>query len=81
MVGVFDGSYIKMYLNGTLSESVSAGGAFDVPKYYARILCIGADPSYGGMSDCFFKGTIAVANMYSHALSASQISGLYNALK
>ena len=81
LVGVFDGSSIKIYKNGSLGSSKSAGGAFDVPKYYARVLCIGGDPGYRGATTRFFKGKIAVANLYSHALTASQISDKYNALK
>ena len=77
---MFDGSNVSLYLDGVLAQSVSADGAFQRPARFAQILSIGGDSTYYNSSDKYFTGKIAVANLYSSALTAQQVKEKYDAL-
>ena len=76
LVGTYDGSKVKLYVNGDMVGQQS-GGTFKKPSLFGQSLYIGADSDYGEKGGRFFNGKIAVANMYSNALTANQIATLY----
>lgn len=76
IVGVFDGSSLKVYLNGTMVATVSATGTFKVPQEGSQFLGIGADSGASGTVNSFFNGKIATINIYSQVLTAQQVDML-----
>ncbi len=82
VVGVYTGTKIQLYFNGELVNEVAATKTtWTLPANGAQYLAIGgdSDPNYpNGMN--FFTGKMAVANLYSDALSATEIAALYNNL-
>ena len=76
-VGVYDGASVKLYLNGVLADEVAATGSMKIPASSAQYLCVGADSQPSRVGDAPFAGAIAVANIYSEALTADQICSLY----
>ena len=70
----YDGSNLRLYVNGTEVKSVAASGSL---KVNTRPVSIGAD----GSSQKFFNGTIDQARIYNSALTAEQILAHYDALK
>ncbi|MBI3853207.1 MAG: hypothetical protein HY298_23400 [Verrucomicrobia bacterium] len=70
VVGVFDGSAVRIYVNGVEQGSAAQSGSiisYDQPLY------IGAH----GLPGEFAKGVIDEARVYSGALSATQVQALY----
>lgn len=70
--GVFDGSYIYLYLNGDFVTKVVASGSynFTTPK-------IGIGHYDGGASNSYYAGGIDEIALFSRALSASDIRKWY----
>ena len=71
VVGVYDGSMVWIYVNGSVQGSVAQSGnilAFNQPLY------IGAS----GLPGEFTKGLIDEVRVYSVALSATQVQALYD---
>ncbi|MDO4549635.1 MAG: LamG-like jellyroll fold domain-containing protein [Planctomycetia bacterium] len=72
--GVYDGHHVILYLNGKEMERKDASGMIHYPtKDPARAFCLGADITSSGTGATFFPGKIAFAQVYSWALTASQI--------
>ena len=71
VVGVYDGSEIWIYVNGTAQGSAAQSGS--IPNF-SQPLYIGAT----GLPDEFAKGLIDEVRVYSGALSAAQVQSLYN---
>jgi hypothetical protein len=69
LVGTFNGTDIKVYLNGILKDITNAGGPIDDDN---GILRIGSDDS-----GFYFDGTIDDVRIYDRALSAGEIEELY----
>jgi hypothetical protein len=74
VVGVFDGTNLLIYLNGSLAAVPTPAPGLIVPSTYH--LQIGHDPSDYWR---FFNGLIDEATVYSTALSAAQIQAIYRA--
>jgi prepilin-type N-terminal cleavage/methylation domain-containing protein len=70
----YDGSSLRLYVNGLECNSLSVSGSLRVNT---RPVTLGAD----GGTQKFFKGTIDQAGIYNTALSGDQILAHYNALK
>ncbi len=81
VVGTFDGSATRIYINGTVKNTVLLKGTFSRPVSYSQYLAIGGDSQAGGNVSNFFTGKIASVNLYSDVLTAEQISALYNSYK
>ena len=80
LVGTYDGSALRLYINGALSATKSVSGKIWFPlKESARYLAIGADSSLYGQSERFMSGEIRAMNIYSSVLSASAIQAKYQA--
>ena len=73
LYGVYDGSNINIYVNGTLQGTASCSGT-NVTE--STSLKIGGD----GVSTNYMTGRIAYVQMYNRALSATEVLQNYNAL-
>lgn len=67
LVGTYDGSVIKIYVNGTLMNTSSISGPF---TYFTGDLNIGRNPFW---NDRLFNGTIDEVRIYNKALSEDEI--------
>lgn len=76
VVGVYDGSAVKLYINGQLQTStVTVSGNVSTTS---EPFIIGANPNGGGtVISQFLNGMIDEARVYNRALSATEISNLY----
>lgn len=74
-MATYDGSYIKIYVNGVLNDNVSATGTITYPSGPFRIGKRSLNDNYK------FSGYIASPMIYNRALSAAEISQNYNALR
>lgn len=80
VVGTYDGSAVKLYINGELIAKSDDSGKLVIPDYMARAMYIGADSAVNG-AESFFTGKIATAKIYSEALTKTQIEALFGAGK
>lgn len=71
----YDGSQLKIYLNGTLSNTVAATG---VPWNSPENLYVGFDPGCGGRIP--YNGKMDDVQIWSRARTASEIANSYNKL-
>jgi hypothetical protein len=74
LVGTFDGTTQRLYVNGTQVASASLSGSADVSMGGLYLA------SWDGAKE-FFSGTIDDAAVYAKALSASQVAAHYAAAK
>jgi len=82
VVGTFDKTSVKLYINGELAAEVAANGTFVPPAMAYHHFVIGADCSKtSALIESMFKGKIANVNIYSADLSAGQIAALYQQYK
>ncbi|MBY0369704.1 hypothetical protein K2X33_03395 [bacterium] len=77
IVGTYNGSYRRVYVNGTLVKSDAVTGSIDTS---GQQLTIGSQGG-GAAAGSYFLGSIAKTAIYNRALSASEISQNCNALK
>ncbi len=70
LVGTYDGSYAKLYVNGALITSNSTSGTL---KDYSQNIYIG---KYGN-SNNFLPGSINELRIYNRALSQTEVTSLY----
>ena len=78
VVGVYDGSALKLYINGELVATTSVAETYRPPRLLSNYLLIGADPYYvndGYEYPC--KASIATANLYGYALTEEQVQAIY----
>ena len=71
LVGVYDGSTVQLYVNGTLESSVSFTGTL---LQTSQPLCIGR---FGTVGEAL-NGLVDDFRLYNRALSATEIQNLYN---
>ncbi len=95
LVGSYDGSYVRLYVNGVEAAKVECTGLMQWPDgsigstsyAEARYLCIGGDSSTGNTNNNYYGGTelmtgkVANVSLYGEALTASEITALYNTAK
>lgn len=72
LTGTFDGTNIKLYVNGALTQTTSAPGAIYTNS---KPFLIGQQLECGGIH--YFNGSISNVQLYNYALTASQVSQLY----
>ncbi len=76
LTGTFDGSTVKLYVNGALVASETKAGTLTAPPYSSQFLCIGADSGVQQLT-AFFGGKVASAKLYSEVLTADEIAAAY----
>lgn len=78
VAGTYDGSALKIYLNGTLDASVSLPGTI-----FPGTDALGIGATIGGLSNgsgsAVFNGLIDEPALYNRALTAQEIAAIYNA--
>ncbi|MBO5868360.1 MAG: hypothetical protein J6Q54_05590, partial [Oscillospiraceae bacterium] len=80
LVGTYDGTSVRFYINGIQVAKADATGKLAVPDYMARLMCIGAESAVNG-TESYFKGKVATARIYSDALTKTQVENLFSAGK
>ena len=78
LVGTYDGEMLKLYVNGVLVDSTACTGTMKRPAAGSEYMVIGGDAAPNAPG-CFANCTIATANLYSDALTVTQIATLYAA--
>ena len=78
IVLIYDGSYIKCYLNGLLDKQISRYG---IVRTNNNKLAIGRHGADSGASDSYFNGMIDNVRIYNRALNEKEIRALYNEKK
>ncbi|MFA5105921.1 MAG: LamG domain-containing protein [Candidatus Micrarchaeia archaeon] len=78
VVGTYDGTTIRLYLQGNQVATSPMGGSLFYT--YSNALCIGSEPyqvdcTNGGSN--YFNGTIDEVRIYNRALSAAEVKQLY----
>tara|TARA_B100000900_G_scaffold384694_1_gene373740 strand:- start:1272 stop:2045 length:774 start_codon:yes stop_codon:yes gene_type:complete len=73
VVGTYDGSNVKIYIDGVLKGTASATGNINSNT---EPLMLG-DAGYGGFSQ-FFNGAIDEVSIYSRGLTQSEVTSIYN---
>ncbi|WKZ21454.1 MAG: Ig-like domain-containing protein [Candidatus Brocadiaceae baterium WH-1] len=73
LVGVYDGSTLKLYVNGTEVNSVAASGSLDTSTHPLRIGTRAVDPV-----NRYFKGSIDEVYVFNRALSDQEVLSLFN---
>lgn len=76
-VAAYDGSVLKLYINGKLKDTVTADSKWTIPADGAKYFFVGADTNKNGEIQNPVKGEIASARIYSRALSIGEITKLY----
>lgn len=75
IVGTYDGTYVKLYINGELVDSVSASGK--ITYHLTAPTLIGAEPKAAGVDTWYHKGTISNVKIYNRALTEDEVKLLY----
>jgi hypothetical protein len=80
--GSFNGRYINLYINGILVNTYDNITTSTITYTDNNQLIIAAEPGFGTSIDGnFFKGNIATVQFYNRALSATEVSQNFNALR
>ncbi|MGH1563721.1 LamG-like jellyroll fold domain-containing protein [Mumia sp. DW29H23] len=75
-VAVWDGSTVKLYVDGDLVRETPATGAFKIPTGNATSMMLGADSNPSNAGQFFGRTTLRTARVYSKALSADEVVAL-----
>ena len=73
IVGTYDGSNLKIYIDGVLKATTSASGNINSNT---ELLMLG-DAGYGGFS-AFLSGNLDEVSIYSRGLTQSEVTSIYN---
>lgn len=77
-VGTFDGNVAKLYVNGTLVNSIEAKGNLTfTSNANAKNFVIGGDSDNNNGVQYFGKGQVESAKLYSKALSETEVKSVY----
>lgn len=76
----FDGKSMSYYFDGKLVGTKEITDFYMTDVDGAQYLAIGADCSEDQQNEYFYDGNVAIVNIYSTALTAEQVTALYNAL-
>jgi hypothetical protein len=73
---VYNGSSVSLYINGVLTTSTAASGNLSYSNGFPWL--IGADSRVSSSTGDYFAGLIDDVRIYNRALSAAEISAMYN---
>ena len=76
MVGTWDGSTTRLYIDGVLVGETAASGTLQKPDSRAKEILIAADSGYDGEASAYSNVCIANARVYGSVLSADQVMTL-----
>ncbi len=76
VVGTWDGSNIRLYVDGELAATTPATGALTLPASTARAWTLGADSSPNAGAQFYTTGRLANARLYGRALTADEVKAL-----
>ena len=77
LLATYDGSAIKLYLNGTLVNTMT-GISGNVIYPSGIPMCIGGDPSTTGTANLLLDGNVGLLRIMNKAISASEVTNHYN---
>lgn len=82
-VGVFDGSTVKLYLNGALVDEKAAKSTSIhwTASADAKNFVIGGDSNSSGGAEFFADGSVSLARLYSQPMTGEQVARLYASLE
>ena len=75
----YDGSTVKLYVNGVLKAQQAVSGTIKKPDYNTT-MAIGCNPFGNTQSASMLKGKIYSARIYNRALTQSEVTHNYNTL-
>lgn len=79
LLAVYDGASLALYVNGVLAQiNRKISGALTLPKEYGQVLCVGGDPTTGGLMSKFTAGRIAEARLYGYALTPEEAAARFS---
>lgn len=77
MVATYDGSKLKLYLNGYPAGEMDAAGPLTLPISTGRYLVIGGDANTAGHAQATLNGVVLIARLYSRAITRDEDYLLY----
>lgn len=78
VVGTYDGAKINLYYDGVLIKSADVSGTLKFPQdEVSQYLGIGGDTGETDQGEYAMNGSLAIARIYSKALTPSQVYNLY----
>ncbi|WP_436697984.1 LamG-like jellyroll fold domain-containing protein [Nocardioides sp. BYT-33-1] len=75
-VATWDGSQIRLYVNGQLAQTSAASGTLTPPVATAQRFIVGADASPTGIGQPAPPSTFAAAGVFSRAVTAAEVKAL-----
>ncbi len=81
LVGTWDGQVVRVYLDGVMDANTLAYSSAIVPNSIDARIGASADGSTNIQPTSYYRGIIDDVRIYNRALSAAEISALYNATK
>lgn len=76
VVATWDGSQVRLYVNGELAQTTAASGALQFPVATSRRFIVGADASPTGIGQVAPPSTFAHSAVFSRAVSADEVAAL-----
>ena len=71
----------SIYVDGEFKGEVDASGEFKFPSEGCTWFAIGGDPNSATVANTGWTGEIAIARIYGHALTAEEVSALYEEVR
>lgn len=75
-VATWDGSQVKLYVNGQLAQTTAATGALTIPAATSRRFVVGADAGPTGIGQPAPPSTFAASGVFSRAVTADEVKAL-----
>lgn len=75
-VATWDGSQVKLYVNGQLAQTTAASGALTIPAATSRRFVVGADAGPAGIGQPAPPSTFAASGVFSRAVTAEEVKAL-----
>lgn len=76
VVATWDGSQVRLYVNGDLAQTTAASGALQLPAATSRRFVVGGDASPTGVGQLAPPSTFAHSSVFSRAVSDEEVEAL-----